>query len=60
MAISLPKEELVTDELQIARYKEKQLFVLKVILTCVVVLAILGFMVGPMLYALISVLNLKV
>ena len=60
MAISLPKEELVTDELQIARYKEKQLFVLKVILTCVVVLATLGFMVGPMLYALISVLNLKV
>ena len=60
MAISLPKEELVTDELQIARYKEKQLFVLKVILTCVVVLATLGFMVGPMLYALISVLNSKV
>ena len=60
MAISLPKEELVTDELQIARYKEKQLFVLKVILTCVVVLATLGFMVGPMLYALISVLNLNV
>jgi len=60
MAISLPKEELVTDELQIARYKEKQLFVLKVILTCVVVLATLGFMVGPMLYALISVLSLKV
>ena len=60
MAISLPKEELVTDELQIARYKEKQLFVLKVILTCVVVLATLGFMVGPMLYALISVLTLKV
>jgi len=60
MAISLPREELVTDELQVARDKRKQLFVLKVILTCVVVLATLGLMVGPMLYALISVLNLKV
>jgi len=60
MAISLPREELVTDELQVARDKRKQLFVLKVILTCVVVLATLGLMEGPMLYALISVLNLKV
>ena len=56
MVISSPREELVENGLQVARSKERKLFVLKVILTFAVVLATLGLMVGPM-YVLISVLK---
>ena len=52
MVISLSREELVKIELHVARDKKRKLFVLKIILTFAVVMAILGLTVGPMLYVL--------